>query len=500
MLSQDLVDYIKQQFQVGISEGEIKNALIAAGWQEDNIKEAFSYLKQNQPLESQNKSKNKKRWPWYLLIMAIIIVVPILLLGASFLVLRNIRTDVAIVDDGDLQWKVITVAQENNAYFDLLKTLKIDEEGYKFKDYVAGKTWSQSVVNKKLEKNKVALNYFDAAAKKSAYQIPELADPPKISFAAMPAAPYKDYQAISRVEALKALSLFGQGKEKEAFEEAFKILSVAQKIHDSQCSLGQYLMALSMKDIALQTIQRLARLTTLSSADLINYISQLEKYKQSDEGLKTAFKGEYLILAASIDLMSAKSNNIKNQQEFNDLPAASKYLGINNFYFEPNNTKILHANRIRGLISGISDSQYGESGKISFPFLSEINKTKSIGNDLFSRSYKMYYTRNSIGKILYSLAIPSPSLSSAIGKKYNQIFQTEATQTTLAVKAYYLDVRAYPESLERLVPKYLSQLPVDPFSSDKKLIEYLKDKLILRSNVANLKTFDYIDFSVNFFN
>lgn len=42
MANQQLLDYIKQQLQQGVSKEQIKNSLIANGWQEEDINEAFS--------------------------------------------------------------------------------------------------------------------------------------------------------------------------------------------------------------------------------------------------------------------------------------------------------------------------------------------------------------------------------------------------------------------------------------------------------------------------
>lgn len=44
MVNQQLLDYIKQQLQQGISKEQIKSSLIAEGWQGQDIEEAFSFI------------------------------------------------------------------------------------------------------------------------------------------------------------------------------------------------------------------------------------------------------------------------------------------------------------------------------------------------------------------------------------------------------------------------------------------------------------------------
>ncbi|MBU0897938.1 hypothetical protein KKC67_01830 [Patescibacteria group bacterium] len=53
MINQQLLDYIKQQTQQGVSNEEIKNALTTSGWQAQDIEEAFSFIlnPDSQPLQ-----------------------------------------------------------------------------------------------------------------------------------------------------------------------------------------------------------------------------------------------------------------------------------------------------------------------------------------------------------------------------------------------------------------------------------------------------------------
>ena len=50
MINQQMLDYIKQQMQQGVSQEQIKNSLMANGWQQQDIEEGFNNIvAQNTP-------------------------------------------------------------------------------------------------------------------------------------------------------------------------------------------------------------------------------------------------------------------------------------------------------------------------------------------------------------------------------------------------------------------------------------------------------------------
>ncbi|MFN7088764.1 MAG: hypothetical protein ACK4NX_03050, partial [Candidatus Paceibacteria bacterium] len=44
MINQQLLDYIEQQLQQGVSQEQIKSSLMANGWQAQDIEEAFAFI------------------------------------------------------------------------------------------------------------------------------------------------------------------------------------------------------------------------------------------------------------------------------------------------------------------------------------------------------------------------------------------------------------------------------------------------------------------------
>jgi len=59
MITQELIDFIKQSSQQNISDDDIKKSLLAAGWQENDINEAFASLAAIQPKNASDKETKK---------------------------------------------------------------------------------------------------------------------------------------------------------------------------------------------------------------------------------------------------------------------------------------------------------------------------------------------------------------------------------------------------------------------------------------------------------
>lgn len=77
MINQQLLDYIKQQLQQGISQEEIKKNLLRIGWHESDIEEGFNSVgvfkvEERIALKPIKKSKN---WSIVLIILIFLIMI-----------------------------------------------------------------------------------------------------------------------------------------------------------------------------------------------------------------------------------------------------------------------------------------------------------------------------------------------------------------------------------------------------------------------------------------
>jgi len=462
MANQQLLDYIKQQTQQGITSEQIKQSLLANGWQASDVEMAFSDLQ----APAQPK---KKKWKKIILITIGVIVFLIIVLLSLPRFLNLFAKDIAPINDSDLQFQKVSVANNDNAYFDLTKLSGViyepKDRSQTILDMVAGKTWDNQIAEEIVSKNSQAFAYFAEAARKPKYQNPELADPANITLN-MVLTPMNSWQQMARLSAIKALYLAKQGKDKEALDEALNSVSIGQKIQDSQATLIEYLVAISMKGLGLETVQKIIPSSKLASAELKQYTQGLDKFYKNENGLIMAFKGEYRIQSWVMDALASGNKEVLQEfvgEEESQNPEIAKKIK-DNYYFQPNKTKLLFAEYARANIKSANES----CGKIKATEIQKLAPTNPA---------KLYTEENAIGKILHDVV--AVSLTNVSTKKCQEDLLVGATQAMIAIKAFKNDTNNYPTSLNELIPNYLSSVPQDPF--DGKLLKYSATKKTLYS-------------------
>lgn len=465
MVTQQVLDYIKQQLQQGVNNKQIEQTLIASGWQSADIKEAFNTIEQ---LNISVQLK-KRRWKKIILIIISLIIVPIIIISSLPYILSFFTKDIPPIDTSDLQLQKVSIANNDNAYFDLIKLDSIiyepKDKSQTILDMVAGKTWDNQLAKEIISKNTQAFKYFNQAANKPKYQNPESADPANITLNTV-LNPTKSWRPMARLSAIRAIHLAKQGKDKEALNEVLNSISVSQKIQESQVTLIEYLAATAMKSIGLETVQKIIPSSKLTSTELKQYAQELNKFYKNENGLIMAFKNEYHFRSLVIDsVVSGATEALKFAigEEKSQNPEIAKKIK-NNYYFQPNKTKLLFAEYARVNIKN-ANQPCGEIKATEVKRLAPTNTTK------------LYTEENAIGKILYD--IMTTSLTGVITKKCQEDLLIGATQTMIAIKAYKKDTNNYPISLNDLVPSYISSVPEDPFDGEP--LKYSAAKKIIYS-------------------
>ncbi len=319
-----------------------------------------------------------------------------------------------------------------------------------------------------ISNNQKAFEYFSEASRKPKFQNPVLANPENINpNLVLPA--LNSWRTMSRYSSIKALYLLKQGKENEAMYEALSSVYIGQKIQESQASLIEYLVAIVMKEKGLEVVQNIIASSNLNSDELKRYAQDLDKFYKNESGFIATVKGEYYMQSSIIDaLVNGNTDILQTYKEEQSLDISQKLK--NNYYFRPNKTKDLFANYARERI--------GNADK----FCNNI-KNVDIQMQAPSSYVEIYLSENIIGKILYD--ITAVSLSSVNTKKCNEDSLVSAAQAMIAIKAYKNDNGDYPNSLEQLVPDYLTSVPLDYFDGNS--LRYSKEEKVLYSIGENLK-------------
>jgi hypothetical protein len=75
-----------------------------------------------------------------------------------------------------------------------------------------------------------------------------------------------------------------------------------------------------------------------------------------------------------------------------------------------------------------------------------------------------------IGNILKSMLIPA--IYAGVDAEHRVLDQQQLSRLATALEGYRVQHGAYPQSLEKLVPKYINEMPMDTFAGGKKPFRY----------------------------
>lgn len=398
-----------------------------------------------------------------IIIGIIIIIVTIIFLPY---ILNLLTSDIDPIDDSDLNLQVIPISDKDNAYFDLIKIKDIlyEPEGKEKEilDMVDNNVWDQKLAEEIISNNQEAFELFSLAARKPKFQNPILANPENLnSYTELP--PAYSWRKIAQFSSIKALYLLKQNKNQESIQEALNSVYIGQKIQESHPSMIEYLIAMLMKEIGLESVQEIVSSSDFSTNELKKYASDMVNFYENEAGFNFINKGEYYVFRSNIDVILNGDYNILKYYTDERNKDISKNLK-SNYYFRPNETKNLFADYARRKIENANK------------FCNNIENIKYQRLDS-SPYLKMYLTENAIGKTLFYTMANSKSYLNI--KKCNEDSLVSATQTLIAIKAYQNDHGNLPDSLSQLAPDYLESVPLDYFDGNQ--LRYSKENKILYS-------------------
>ena len=411
-------------------------------------------------------------------IIGIIIIVLIILYLIFLFVIPKFLSifwgkDDLTVNDADLQLQAVSILEDQNSYYDLVKIgcvmaenivctnvkIIIPKDIQLATDYRNSDSWDNQKILQILNDNQAAMAIFQAASLKDKFADPAYSDPNNISVNS-PITPMNDWRNAARLFYIKSIWLVKQGKDKEAFDAALIPIKIGQSLEMSQSWLITNLVGKGIKETGLEAIQKLISYTSLNLGELSLYINQIKQY--TSKANSTYFNFSYLEAKDGLNnlLLDITSK----------LPANEKNFYKNNFYYKPNQTLNLFAQLTRDRIKEAATPCYEDS---------EIDQTRLSSDNPF----KLYFTENAIGKLLYDMS--AVSLNSIKTKRCINDTLISSIELMAAIKGYISDHNDYPLILDDLIPNYLSQMLTDPFSGQP--FKYLPDKKIIYSIGSDYK-------------
>lgn len=277
------------------------------------------------------------------------------------------------------------------------------------------------------------------------------------------------WRKITILMSLESIMNYKSGYEEEAFNKAINIIKYGQKIESSIGCMISYLMGSWIKEYGLQRMRSMIPDTKVNKDKLLKYINILNKYGPDEEGIRNAFKMEFLFATKLIDKISeTKKHGIINIKQTGDEILDTFMQDSWPFYlFKPNKTKRMFAETFTTYINDIN-KYYKDIHPLYITYKSKI---------------EMLLTGNNIGEIFYRLLMPSFDIF--LKKKSYESFSVSGTTILIAIKCYMKDNGELPNTLNLLVPKYIDNVPNDPFGG--KSMQYSKDKKIIYSVGSDLK-------------
>lgn len=361
-------------------------------------------------------------------------------------------------DDSDLMPTDGAVAKGDDAFWLLESTAeKIvwpkDRES-EISKLITGEKWDAQLATEFLAENENALALFEKALAMPTLRIPAL-DSFDQNF------PYLGYwKSLAQLAAVQSASLFREGKPREAYDAAMRIVHFGHQIENCGGALIHYLVGTAIKEIGLKRIRLMTTTTTLSRGELVSCLRRLDAYRANEAGLSNAFKVEYRLSAKSFENLSM------GQLPGTNTPMAQLAFSVGTKpMLNIRKTKARLATACRICLRSIPQPL----AKMPLNEMPRINRNASkIGRLLRG---------NAVGEMLVDMLWPAWEKNT--GKKCRENANVTATQLLLALKCYQIEHGKLPESLGELVPGYFPSVPLDDF--DGKPFRYSRDRKLLYS-------------------
>lgn len=395
-------------------------------------------------------------------LFALVILLPALWMVFIFLV--NCLT--ASFNDSDFVFRRPEVPEKNNAFWTLVKAMNElywpDTQWVKLDDLSDNTNWNDSLAAELLQTNRVCLNSFDEAMRKPYLLVPE----PK-TFDDVDSY-LEGWRKLSRLECIQINSLHRTKKDEQAFALAFQTINFGQRIENSGGPMLTYLVGSSIKAAGLTRIQDMLANSTLTRADLMQLIGQLNNFGPNKEGFTNALKVEYEIQRNYVDDF-AKGTYPGDTNSGSG--RAMKSIGAR-LFFNPKRTKEELAQADRFLLDNLS-KPYAEIIWSDMPGVTNVSIFREV------------IRGNVMGEILFEMLAPVEG--AYLTRTSREGVNVTATQLLIALKIYKMENGKLPHSLSELVPQFLPQVPLDDF--DREPFRYLPDKKIIYSIGPSLKDF-----------
>ena len=407
------------------------------------------------------------------LITSAIVLVLLVALGAAIVAFFAPLRDIPPVSDAHLLRVPVVIAAEQNAYTYYSRAaehLACPKEDKWFARMSDADAAGEADVRATLEKN---AKVFALIARGN--RCARCVTPPMATFDA-PVPYLRAWRMMAHLMVLKAVHHAVRGEPGEAVAAAREHLGFAALVEADAGSLIHYLVALVMRRMATDTIADLVRRGALPGPRLAELQRALEDNPPSTQGFVLAMKTEYELTGGCVDAMRSGRAS----------PAGGPVAGggtwqaglMTRLMLLPNRTKNLLVKSCTELIDHV-DRPYAETRMTDFEayFKRQQALARSAGG------IARFVTPNLSGLTLCGLLIPAHQ--PLVKSRCTAEAAHSATRTLIALHRFRIKTGAFPETLDALVPDYLSAVQRDPY--DGKPLRYSREKGVVYSVGVDLE-------------
>lgn len=364
--------------------------------------------------------------------------------------------DIPAPDVSDLVTVKVDVPDEDNAYLYFAKAVDSFDwprDDPRISAILTGKQWDEVFVADLLSRNASVLSLVGRGLSCPTYE------PREKSKFEKPKVPFLWFPEIGRLLAFKAMYERRAGQVEQAWRTCFNEYRLGSFVVSRPrivLDYGAGLIILSMGfDQAEQSLHRVR----VQETELLALLDQLNGVASLDAGMVRTLKEEFQYACEGID----QPSHIMTRH-----PLVSGYA------FHPNRTRLMCAEFYRAAMA-MASQPYSKAHMPDFKVLPPPG----------IRMRLLPFRPNGVGRILASLVIPEDSIERMVTAKCSTQCRLDGLRLVVACRLYEMRHGRLPETLDSLVPEFLSSVPQDPF--DGKPFRYLPEKGIVYSIGKDLK-------------
>ena len=374
------------------------------------------------------------------------------LFGLFVLILIGVllgNRDIAPPDFSDLEPRRTPVPEHENAYPLLVESdlLLVEDDQDLLEDFRTGDPYEKDDLEAFFTANGPAVNLLREAAGRSGFW-------------------YEfDYSFSTVIEGVSGAITLAQvmcaqseweyrnGNVQEAVALVSAVNRLGALIGSDGASLIYHLVGVAVGELGMQQTRNLIRSGTLAEEQLQVLATSLRGGEGIRHGAEEAIRSEFTAIKGLMMGLKDPSNSTLFLNLDSFILIAPKIPLIGGYVYHPNESLRFLAEELRTELEGL-DTPWNQ--------VAERDMYKRLEPWVHPSPVAYYLGTNFIGRRILMMLIPSSS--SAVERMYVHLASRRATRLLIAVRLFELREGRVPDKLKALVPTYLSEVPVDPFS------------------------------------